>query len=154
PAGARVERGDGVLRLTSGRLVAEASTAGQWGLRFAGDGAPLTASGTKSLGSMSDAEHGEFMLERLRLPVGANVYGVGERFTPFVKNGQVVDTYNQDGGTASEQAYKSLPFFLTDAGYGVFVNSPGRVSFEVASEVVSTVQFSVPGERLDYLVIY
>jgi alpha-D-xyloside xylohydrolase len=94
------------------------------------------------------------MVERLRLPVGANVYGLGERFTPFVKNGQVVDTWNQDGGTASEQAYKSLPFFVTDAGYGVLVNSPARVSFEVASEVVSTVQFSVPGERLEYLVIY
>jgi alpha-D-xyloside xylohydrolase len=94
------------------------------------------------------------MLERLRLPVGASVYGLGERFTPFVKNGQVVDTYNQDGGTASEQAYKSLPFLLTDAGYGVFVDSPARVSFEIASEVVSTVQFSVPGQQLDYLVIY
>jgi alpha-D-xyloside xylohydrolase len=94
------------------------------------------------------------MVERLRLPVGANVYGLGERFTPFVKNGQVVDTYNQDGGTASEQAYKSLPFLVTDAGYGIFVNSPARVSFEVASEVVSTIQFSVPGEQLEYLVVY
>ena len=74
---------------------------------------------------MSDAAHGDFMVERLALPVGANVYGFGERFSPFVKNGQVVDTWNEDGGTASEQAYKTLPFFVTDAGYGVFVNSPG-----------------------------
>ena len=154
PVDARLERGDDVLRLTSGRLVAEATIAGAWELRFAGDGAPLTGSGTRSLGAMTDTDGGEFMVERLSLPVGANVYGFGERFTPFVKNGQVVDTYNQDGGTASEQAYKSLPFFLTDAGYGVFVDSPARVSFEVASEVVSAVQFSVPGERLDYLVIY
>jgi alpha-D-xyloside xylohydrolase len=154
PVDARVARDDGVVRLESGRLVAEASVAGPWELRFAGDGAPLTGSGTRSLASMTDAAEGEFMVERLRLPVGANVYGLGERFTPFVKNGQVVDTWNQDGGTASEQAYKSLPFFLTDAGYGVFVNSPARVSFEVASEVVSAVQFSVPGERLEYLVIY
>jgi alpha-D-xyloside xylohydrolase len=154
PVDARVEREDGALRLVAGRLVAEAAVAGQWGLRFAGDGAPLTGSGVRSLGAMTDAAGGDFMMERLRLPVGANVYGLGERFTPFVKNGQVVDTYNQDGGTASEQAYKSLPFFVTDAGYGVFVNSPARVSFEVASEVVSAVQLSVPGQRLEYLVIY
>jgi alpha-D-xyloside xylohydrolase len=154
PAGARVERDGGTVRLVSGRLTAEAAVAGEWGLRFLGDGAPLTGSGERSLGSMTDAARGEFMLDRLRLPVGANVYGLGERFTPFVKNGQVVDTWNEDGGTASEQGYKTLPFFLTDAGYGVFVNSPARVSFEVASEVVSAVQFSVPGERLDYLVIY
>src|SRR3954452_12002096 len=154
PVEASVEEGEGTLRLRSGRLTAEAATTGAWGLRFVGDGAPLTASGDRSLGSMSDAASGEFMVERLRLPVGANVYGFGERFTPFVKNGQVVDTWNEDGGTASEQAYKSLPFFVTDAGYGVFVDSPARVSFEVASEVVSAVQLSVGGERLDYLVIY
>ena len=56
---------------------------------------------------MSDVAHGDFMVERLALPVGANVYGFGERFTPFVKNGQVVDSWNEDGGTASEQAYKT-----------------------------------------------
>src|SRR3954452_12141014 len=154
PADARVEPGEGTLSLVSGRLAAKAAVGGEWSLAFTGDGAPLTGSGVRSLASMSDVAHGDFMVQRLALPVGANVYGLGERFTPFVKNGQVVDTYNEDGGTASEQAYKTLPFFITDAGYGVFVNSPARVSFEVASEVVSSVQFSVPGERLDYLVIY
>jgi alpha-D-xyloside xylohydrolase len=91
-AGARVTRDDGVVRLESGRLMAEAAVAGPWELRFAGAGAPLTGSGTRSLGAMSDTARGEFMVERLRLPVGANVYGLGERFTPFVKNGQVLDT--------------------------------------------------------------
>ena len=94
------------------------------------------------------------MMQRLTLPVGTNVYGLGERFGPFVKNGQSVDSWNQDGGTASEQAYKSLPFLVTDAGFGIFVNSPGRVSFEVCSEVVSALQFSVPGDELEYLVIH
>src|SRR3954466_11785054 len=154
PVGAAVERDDTTLRLTSGGLTAEAALAGAWGLRFLGDGVPLTGSSVRSLGAMTVAGPGDFMVERLRLPVGANVYGFGERFTPFVKNGQVVDTWNEDGGTASEQAYKSLPFFVTHAGYGVFVDSPARVSFEVASEVVSAVQLSVGGERLDYLVIY
>ena len=154
PGPVDIERTSETLRLTAGPLTVEADTAGPWGLRFTGDGAPLTGSGFKSLGSMSVAGDGEYMLQRLELPIGAHVYGFGERFTPFVKNGQVVDIWNEDGGTASEQAYKSVPFFLTDAGFGVLVNSPGRVSFEVASEVVSTVQFSVPGEVLDYFVIY
>ena len=57
----------------------------------------------------------------------------------------MVDTWNEDGGTASEQAYKSIPFLLTDAGFGVFVDSPAKVSFEVGSEVVSAIQFSAPG---------
>ena len=93
------------------------------------------------------------MREQLRLGVGEYVYGLGERFTPFVKNGQVVDIWNEDGGTSSEQAYKNIPLYVSNYGYGVFVNHPERVSFEVASEKVSKVQFSVPGERLDYFVI-
>ncbi len=158
PVEVRVEQDLDELRLTSGRLTAVASLTGPWSLRFLGDGQELTRSGARSLGWVTDAgssEHsGHHVVERLTLPIGANVYGFGERFTPFVKNGQVVETWNQDGGTASEQAYKTVPFFLTDAGYGVFVNSPARVSFEVASEVVSTVQFSVPGDTLEYLVIH
>src|SRR4030095_13903173 len=92
--------------------------------------------------------------EQLSLGVGECVYGLGERFTAFVKNGQVVDMWNQDGGTSSEQAYKNIPFYLTNRGYGVFVNHPEKVSFEVGSEKVERVQFSVPGEELDYLLLY
>jgi alpha-D-xyloside xylohydrolase len=66
----------------------------------------------------------------------------------------VVDLWNEDGGTSSEQAYKNIPFYLTNRGYGVFVNHPELVSFEVGSEKVERVQFSVPGERLDYFLIY
>ena len=66
----------------------------------------------------------------LILGVDQHVYGLGERFGPLVQNGQRVDIWNADGGTASEQAYKNVPFYLTDAGYGVFVNHPGHVSFE------------------------
>jgi alpha-D-xyloside xylohydrolase len=64
---------------------------------------------------------------------------LGERFTPLVKNGQVVDrptlrgAWNEDGGTSSEWSYKNVPFYLTNRGYGVFVNHPERVSLEVAS---------------------
>jgi alpha-D-xyloside xylohydrolase len=71
-----------------------------------------------------------------------------------VKNGQSVDMWNEDGGTSSEQAYKNVPFYLTNHGYGVFVSNPGRVSFEVGSEAVSRVQFSVEGHSLEYFVIY
>ncbi|THD44398.1 MAG: alpha-xylosidase, partial [Bradyrhizobium sp.] len=41
----------------------------------------------------------------------------------------------------------------TNRGWGVLVNQPERVSFEVGSEIVSKVGFSVEGETLDYLVI-
>ncbi len=96
---------------------------------------------------------GPFMRCQLDLDIGEKVYGLGERFTPFVKNGQVVDMWNEDGGTASEIAYKNIPFYLTNKGYGVLVNSSDKVSYEICSEAVTRVQFSVPGEKIDFMVI-
>lgn len=68
------------------------------------------------------------------LAVGEKIYGLGERFGPFVKNGQTVEMWNEDGGTSSELTYKNVPFYLSSKGYGIFVASPGAVSFEVQSE--------------------
>ena len=45
---------------------------------------------------------------------------------------------------------KSIPFYLSSSGYGVFVNHPDRVEFEIATEQVSKAAFSVKGEYLDY----
>ena len=154
-----VDAADDHLRVTAGGLTVDATVRGPWQLAFRADDRELAHAGTNGLGSMRVVDEPNkpgtsHLMQRLVLPVGTNVYGFGERFGAFVKNGQSVDTWNQDGGTASEQAYKSLPFFVTDAGFGVFVNSPGRASFEVGSEVVSAVQFSVPGDELEYFVIY
>lgn len=93
-----------------------------------------------------------YMREQLSLSVGELIYGLGERFTPFIKNGQTVDIWNEDGGTSTELSYKNIPFYLSNRGYGVFVNSTDKVSFEVSSEAVKKVGFSVPGENLDYFI--
>ncbi|PYH49248.1 putative sugar hydrolase [Aspergillus saccharolyticus JOP 1030-1] len=95
-----------------------------------------------------------YMLAALDLGVGEKLYGLGERFGPFVKNGQTVDIWNEDGGTSSELAYKNIPFYLSSNGYGVFVNHPGKVSLELQSERTTRVNISVPGEELEYFVIY
>ncbi|BCJ95875.1 alpha-xylosidase [Anaerocolumna cellulosilytica] len=93
-----------------------------------------------------------YMREQLSLSVGELIYGLGERFTPFVKNGQNVEIWNEDGGTSTELSYKNIPFYLSGRGYGVFVNSTDKVSFEVSSEMVKKVGFSIPGESLDYFI--
>jgi alpha-D-xyloside xylohydrolase len=139
--------------LTSGRLSAHVQKAGDWRVEFKAGERVITRSGWKGMGII-DTDAGRYMHEQLDLGVGECVYGLGERFTAFVKNGQAVDMWNEDGGTSSEQAYKNIPFYLTNRGYGVFVNHPERMSFEVASEKVERVQFSLPGEHLDYFLIY
>jgi alpha-D-xyloside xylohydrolase len=139
--------------LTSGQLSVRIAKAGDWKIEFKDGVRTITSSGWRGMGLM-DTPAGRFIHEQLALGVGECVYGLGERFTAFVKNGQVVDLWNEDGGTSSELAYKNIPFYLTNRGYGVFINHPERVALEVASEKVERVQFSVPGESLDYYLIY
>ena len=151
--------------LRSGDLTVRAlRQVGAWQVDFLGrDGKKLTSSGYHGMaralleeeGPVSLQKRGKsFMIDSLDLSVGETVYGLGERFGAYVKNGQTVDMWNADGGTASQHAYKNIPFYMTNRGYGVFVEDTADVSFEVASEKVERVQFSVPGERLTYDVIY
>ncbi|WP_313074302.1 alpha-xylosidase [Lacrimispora sp.] len=125
-----------------------------WGICFYDGDRKLTNTGFHNMACMSNGDSGRrFMVEQLALDVDEFVYGLGERFTPFVKNGQMVDMWNEDGGTASEIAYKNVPFYITNKGYGILLDNEGDASFEIASEKVERVQFSVEGERLDYYVI-
>ncbi|MGV8882657.1 MAG: alpha-xylosidase [Rhodoglobus sp.] len=159
--------------LTSGDVSATIAAGAPWDLTFTSGGRTLTGSGPKALAYMqvdpaAQVDPGPvgnarsttvgprastYVHEQLNLGVGELIYGLGERFGPLVKNGQTVDVWNADGGTSSEQAYKNVPFYLSNRGYGVLVNNPGHVSFEVGSESVERVQFSVGGERLEYYVI-
>jgi alpha-D-xyloside xylohydrolase len=140
--------------LTSGDLSVRINKTEDWLVEYVGGDKVITSSGWRGMGFVDTPEPGgRYIHEQLNLSVGECVYGLGERFTALVKNGQVVDIWNQDGGTSSEQAYKNIPFYLTNRGYGVFVNHPEQVSFEVASEKVERVQFSVPGEALEYFII-
>lgn len=137
-------------------------------IRFERDGKLLTAHSSKNVGYMRYnreystkfpgrgylAENGTpYILSEFLLTAGTNVYGLGERFTAFVKNGQSVDCWNEDGGTASQVSYKNIPFYITDHKYGVFVDHSAPVSFEVASEKVEYVGVSTEGESLRYYLI-
>src|SRR5690625_768505 len=123
-------------------------------LKFSDNRGVLTDADGKGLAWIEGPSNTTYMRAQLRLGVGEYLYGLGERFTPFIKNGQSVDIWNRDGGTSSEQSYKNIPFFLSNKGYGVFVNHPEEVSYELGSEMVSRSQWSVEGEYLDYYFIH
>lgn len=146
------------VTLTTGGLTVKVVKGAPWNLTFIGeDGKVLTESAGRSLGrfklgaesnvtaqpvsefgvTMDGSARDEsdvFIAIQLHLSVGEDVYGLGERFGAYVKNGQSVDIWNEDGGTASEQGYKDIPFYMTSNGYGVLVNNRGHVSFEIGSE--------------------
>jgi alpha-D-xyloside xylohydrolase len=142
------------VQFSTGALTAKLHKGKKWNLEFLANNKVVTTQGEKSFASIDNCDGKHYINVQMGLGVGESVYGLGERFTSFIKNGQSVEIYNEDGGTSSEQAYKNIPFYVTNAGYGVFINHAGRVSMEIASEAVERVQFSVEGEELEYLVIY
>ncbi|MFD5874846.1 alpha-xylosidase [Streptomyces sp. NPDC060322] len=151
---ARTHRDGAVTELTSGPLTLRVDGDGPWGITFLdGEGRRLTGVDPKGTAFATTPDGAHHMIGQLALEVGENIYGLGERFTPYVKNGQTVDIWQADGGTSSELAYKNIPFYLSSRGYGVFVNHPGKVSFEVGSESVGQVQFSVEDQSLEYYVV-
>ncbi|WP_367342405.1 alpha-xylosidase [Limosilactobacillus sp.] len=152
-----VNKEDQSVSFTSGKLTAKFSLGNKapFDIKFIGDGKLLTESVDGMEGEIKDTKnHKHYMREALNLDVNENVYGLGERFTNFVKNGQSVNIVNKDAGTGSEQTYKNIPFYMTNHGYGVFVDQPENVSFEVASEYNDKVQFSVEGESIQYYIVY
>ncbi len=166
---------DDAVTLTSGKTAVRIAKGMNWNVQFTYDGRHLTGGAWRSASYIQeDALTAEnrtrsamdssfwsvpafpgkaFLREQLTLSVGEYIYGFGEKFTPFVKNGQTVEIWNSDGGTCSDQSYKCVPFYLSSRGYGVFTNKTGYVSYEVASDTVSKVSMTVPGESLEYFVI-
>jgi alpha-D-xyloside xylohydrolase len=137
--------------LKAGQLSVQVPVTGEWKYTFMRDGQELTGSEPQALALMTQNDK-TYLREQLTLAPAEKIYGLGEHFGPFVRNGQSIDAWNEDGGTDSELAYKNIPVYLSGNGYAVLVNHPGRVSFEIASHHVSRVQFSVQDHSLDYYI--
>ncbi|VCV73199.1 Alpha-xylosidase [Escherichia coli] len=105
-----IENTERYAEFKSGNLSARVSKGEFWSLDFLRNGERITGSQVKNNGYVQDTNNQRnYMFERLDLGVGETVYGLGERFTALVRNGQTVETWNRDGGTSTEQAYKKYP---------------------------------------------
>ncbi len=168
-----IQDGEATLTFASGKTKVVIGK-NDWSIQYFHGDRPLTSSSGRALSYIEETKsHAEkrlsiasengfwappadtrttYLREQLSLGVGESIYGFGEKFTQFVKNGQSIDMWNADGGTSSDQSYKCIPFYLSSNRYGIFVNSSDHVSFEVGSDTVSNVSFTIPGERLEYFV--
>ena len=158
----KVDENDERIIIYSGSLALEIGK-NQWYMKYTRNGKLITQSKAKDLALMKTDWKGlaydrgdcsdTYMRQQLGLGVDEKIYGLGERFTPFVRNGQSVKIWNADGGTSTEQCYKNIPFYVSSKGYGVFVNHPENVEFEIGTEMVTKAEFSVEGTYLDYFLI-
>ncbi len=155
-----VEDNEDKLLISSGGITLEIGKS-NWYMRYLRNGRIITESASRDLAMFKENWRGDYydingdldntyMRQQHNIGVGELLYGTGERFTPFVKNGQSIEIYNEDGGTGTDQSYKNIPFFVSNKGYGILVNHPERVSMEFATENVTKAAFSVKGGSLDY----
>jgi alpha-D-xyloside xylohydrolase len=71
-------------------------------------------------------------LAHFELPTGEQVYGLGEKWGPLDKRGQLIRSWNSDAlGVNAEISYKNAPFAWSPAGWGVFVHTPAPVTHGV-----------------------
>lgn len=158
----KVTETEELISIQSGTLTLEI-TKKSFSMIYKRDGKAISKSKTKGLALMKTCWRGHaydkgdtedtYMRQELSISIGELFYGLGERFSPFVKNGQSIEIWNEDGGTSTEQSYKNIPFVLSNKGYGIFVNHTEKVHFEIATEKVTKIAFGVTGGYLDYYLI-
>ena len=83
------------ITVKSGESVLEISKE-NYGYILKRNGRVITSSEGGALAYI-DGDNGSFMREQLSLQVGEHVYGLGERFGNFIRNGQSIDIVNKDG---------------------------------------------------------
>jgi alpha-D-xyloside xylohydrolase len=68
----------------------------------------------------------------LALASGEAFYGLGEKFGPLDRRGQLVTSQVEDAlGVNTELSYKNAPFGWSPRGWGLFVHTPARVAHGV-----------------------
>lgn len=148
-----IEETEEYVKFTSGKTSVLIKKGDAWSMTYSYDGKYLTSSEEHGLAYIIDENGNSHIREMLNIAPTECIYGLGERFTAYVKNGQTVNMWNEDGGTCTEIAYKNVPFFISNRKYGVLVNDSGPVSYEIGTEVVSKTQFSIQDESLEYYFI-
>jgi len=85
-----------------------------------------------------------------------HIFGLGEKFMPLDKRGRLIESWNWNTwGASNERAYKNVPLYLSTAGYGCFVHTTQRVTWDFGSGQESSVSlsFETEGPRLDLFLI-
>ena len=79
-----VTEDEAAVNFTSGALTARVNKK-DWSLDFIGGGQRITGSGWRGMAYIERDNGNNYVREQLNLGVGECVYGLGERFTAFVK---------------------------------------------------------------------
>jgi len=128
------------------------------------DGNRITSSGGRTdnhfgitydsypMGFVRDKRHKHwYAVNSFDLTHDESIYGLGEHFGPVNKVGETLRLWITEGvGNSTGRVYKTVPFYVSTRGYGVFFNQTSPMTFWVGSKEKSKVQVAVEEQKLDY----
>jgi alpha-D-xyloside xylohydrolase len=106
------------------------------------------------LGCVTRSGDPRLSLFSLHARPGEHFLGTGERFARFGLAGSTVVLENTDAlGVSSRRAYKNVPFYVSSAGYGLFIHTSYRTRLSFADVSSRAVQGAVESSLLDLFFI-
>ncbi len=84
-------------------------------------------------------------------------FGLGEKNGSINRRGKSFKMWNSDKpcyGINEDPLYKSIPFFMSSYGYGIFFDNTYKSEFKMGSESEDYYSFEAPGGQMTYYFIY
>ncbi len=91
------------------------------------------------------------------LKPGERIYGLGEKNGLLDRVGSRFKMWNSDKpcyATNEDPLYKSIPFFMSSSGYGIFFDNTYKTEYDFGVESGNYYSFSSPGGEMEYYFIY
>ena len=90
---------------------------------------------------------------RLGLRPGEHIYGFGDKRAALDQRGQRLEMINRDAfASETNDSYKSIPFYLSSAGYGLFFHNYHPSVFDVGASDADTLTLTASGGPMDFYV--
>ena len=87
----------------------------------------------------------------IKLRVGERIYGFGDKRAGMDQRGKRVDIINRDAfASESNNSYKSIPFYMSSVGYGLFFNNYYPCKYDVGASVTDRLQIEAGGGEMDF----
>ncbi|RCW34624.1 glycoside hydrolase family 31 protein [Marinilabilia salmonicolor] len=99
----------------------------------------------------------EYMSVSKTLRVDENIYGLGEKAGPLNRRGRSYKMWNSDKpcyGVNEDPLYKSIPFFMSNYGYGLFFDNTYKTTFDFGESDENYFTFATPGGEMVYYFLF
>jgi alpha-glucosidase len=88
---------------------------------------------------------------RFGLTRNEHIYGFGDKRGPLDKHGQLLDMWNRDAfASKGNETYKNIPFYMSTAGYGLYLHNWWRSHFDMGATQGDQVDIRAEGGEADF----